>query len=101
MSESTAVAVTWHQYLDNLDDVVRRTELELAVHPGSFDPPREVPEDELPEGDMPSDCLQQARDIHERMKSLAAVIESQMEGLNNHRIALARETRPVFFDSRF
>ncbi len=101
MSESTVVAVTWHQYLDSLDDMVRRTELELAVHPGSFDPPRDASEDELPEGDMPAECLQQARDIRERMNSLADVIELQMEGLNNHRVALARETRPVFFDSRF
>ena len=101
MSESTAVAVDWHQYLDALDEAIRRTELEIAVHPGSFEPPREFADDELPDGDMPGDCLRKATEIHSRMAALVSVIEGHMNELTNHRASMVRDTPSVFFDSRF
>ena len=101
MSSTAAGALTWSQYLDSLDEAISRIEHEIAWQPGSIDSLGDPADDEMPEGDLPRNCLHRARELNDRLLVLTSLIETQMEALSNHRVALTHETGPVFFDSKF
>lgn len=104
-----AVSITWPEYLDLLDDAVRRVETELTVHPGNFE--AVLPDIDsaygAPEGPMPPDLGRAAALIHLRMTSAAALIELQMAEVETQRVSLANEhpggyidPTSVYFDAK-
>lgn len=77
--------VGWQEYLSALDSAVRRVEIELALHPGSFEPIPDPATFGEPEGSMPAELSEFAIALRNRMTALSFVVEHQMEELEQLR----------------